>query len=982
MKIGIVILTIIGLVTTKSLPKYQLKISDKNFLTKQKFLLEIVYRIEDPLMFDEYIKFGQSFKFNRDDYTHFDMYMEKFYAAYKHDSLLAKGEIFDVFVQIYQKQTYGLFGFFNYAKSWEVFQNISSWARLYCNEVMFVDSLISAVSQRKDFNGLVLPSIYEIFPQKFFNSKFVKEAGKFDYANWSKNFIYEKLFNDTLLQDNSNNEDDSNSYYFYSKDFKTHQWWKLMGLDQRWYSEDHLILRENFENYYKNPKFLEIFNSTKIVFMPVDYSRDTVFGNNKESALSYYTEDVGMKAFWYNFNMEYTFSLNDIANNSLTKDRDEQYRLYNIRQLLTRRNMERLSHGYSAIPEKIEYSINSFLEKFYEDFKLNDFEDFSNIFLNYETMMRDPIFYTSFKKVAATFYSINEELLLPDISKQQSFTDVLDKYLFKFDPINFAYSTTYDFEDFHEIFINYQTMFRDPMFYISYKKIAQIYNKFFSNIKLNNHEEVLFPVVGKKSDIEKFFKFFQKIITTGNIQDLKMFPNLFLNYETLLRDPMFYISFKKIASVYNQYSHYNLEQLLFPVHSSFFDLEQQHNNIDIFKKFVSRFTSFVADTNHDLKSFPSLFLNYETLLRDPIFYTSYKKIASVHNQYSHYNLEQLLFPDIGIEDNFETFDKLFFKFKTVLDFVDVEFQDFLSNIFLNYETMLRDPMFYISYKKVAYIFYEFYNNIKPYTHKELVYPGVLIKNVSVSELVTYFDLIDFDVTNLSNDMMTFVDDKFVWNLKLLARQMRQNHEPFEFNFTIESNKSQNVIIRTFLAPQYDEFGRVITLKENRPNFMELDSFIQNLTIGMNTFQRSSKDFYWTVKDRVSYTELYKYVLLALEDKYDFPLNITQPHCGFPDRLVLPRGWFKGMPMKLFFHVTPFNVSTNKFVNYTCGFGSGVPYPDDMPFGYPFDREINEDEFFGPNMYFKNVKIYHKDTFEKYYEHKYENFGQFDYKYNN
>ncbi|GBP03143.1 Arylphorin subunit C223, partial [Eumeta japonica] len=225
--------------------------------------------------------------------------------------------------------------------------------------------------------------------------------------------------------------------------------------------------------------------------------------------------------------------------------------------------------------------------------------------------------------------------------------------------------------------------------------------------------------------------------------------------------------------------------------------------------------------------------------------------------------------------------------------------------------MMRDPLFYMFYKRIASVYYQFFYYIKPYTHEELLFPGVTIKNVKVSELVTYFDLVDFDVTNLLNDKMTFVDGEFVWDKTLLARQMRLNHKPFDFTFTIESDKAQKVVIRTFLGPKYDEFGRVISLTENRQNFMELDAFIYTLKAGVNEFKRLSKDFFWTTEDRTTYTELVQIChVLAFEGKYEFPLDISEPHCGFPDRLILPRGWAKGMPMQLFFYVTPSPLPTN------------------------------------------------------------------------
>jgi len=70
MKIAIVLLACLGLVAAANYHKtHEVKIADKDFLLKQKFLFEIVYRVEDPLMFEEYIKEGQKFYFEESYYT-------------------------------------------------------------------------------------------------------------------------------------------------------------------------------------------------------------------------------------------------------------------------------------------------------------------------------------------------------------------------------------------------------------------------------------------------------------------------------------------------------------------------------------------------------------------------------------------------------------------------------------------------------------------------------------------------------------------------------------------------------------------------------------------------------------------------------------------------------------------------------------------------------------------------------------------------
>jgi hypothetical protein len=44
----------------------------------------------------------------------------------------------------------------------------------------------------------------------------------------------------------------------------------------------------------------------------------------------------------------------------------------------------------------------------------------------------------------------------------------------------------------------------------------------------------------------------------------------------------------------------------------------------------------------------------------------------------------------------------------------------------------------------------------------------------------------------------------------------------------------------------------------------------------------------------------------------------------------------------------------------CGTISGRKYPDNKPMGFPFDRQINSDSFFGPNVYQKEVTITFQD----------------------
>lgn len=79
---------------------------------------------------------------------------------------------------------------------------------------------------------------------------------------------------------------------------------------------------------------------------------------------------------------------------------------------------------------------------------------------------------------------------------------------------------------------------------------------------------------------------------------------------------------------------------------------------------------------------------------------------------------------------------------------------------------------------------------------------------------------------------------------------------------------------------------------------------------------------------------------------------------------LPKGKRGGMLFQFFFMVMPFNPpQIEQFSGFdktlSCGVGTGGRYLDTLPFGYPFDRPIDEKYWLTPNMYYYDVNIFHK-----------------------
>ncbi|XP_055378959.1 larval serum protein 1 beta chain-like [Condylostylus longicornis] len=290
----------------------------------------------------------------------------------------------------------------------------------------------------------------------------------------------------------------------------------------------------------------------------------------------------------------------------------------------------------------------------------------------------------------------------------------------------------------------------------------------------------------------------------------------------------------------------------------------------------------------------------------------------------------------------------------------------IPSVMEHFETAMRDPVFYMLYKRLINIYIKYQHFLPHYQYSELLFNGVEITDVQVDKIETFFDYFDADLTTLMGYNWMFNEP----NVLFKARQWRLNYKPFNMNIEIKSDKAQKVIMKVFLGPKYDQYGKLYTLEENRENFYQIDQFVYDLPAGKSVIKHSSEDFYWNVKDRTTWTELYKRVMLAIDGKMDFTLDMTEAHCGFPERLLIPRGWVKGMPVQMFFMVLPYQ-DVKHYEGYnekiSCGVGSGYRYMDNYPFAYPFDREIVDFEtFYVPNMHFEDVNIYHLEQYGEYY----------------
>ncbi|XP_017777166.1 PREDICTED: hexamerin-like [Nicrophorus vespilloides] len=175
--------------------KQEYKIADKVFLEKEKDVLRLFEYVNQPAYYKDFIEIAKDFKFDGhwDQWTQ-PQYAKEFYHYYEHD-ILPQGEVFSVFYPEHLKQAVALFRVFYYAKDFETFFKSAVWARQHVNEGIFVYALSVAVIHSQWTNELVLPPIYEIYPQFFFTDEVIHKAQQYKQHYWGT-YEHEKEIKD------------------------------------------------------------------------------------------------------------------------------------------------------------------------------------------------------------------------------------------------------------------------------------------------------------------------------------------------------------------------------------------------------------------------------------------------------------------------------------------------------------------------------------------------------------------------------------------------------------------------------------------------------------------------------------------------------------------------------------------------------------------------------------------------------------------
>ncbi|XP_054730398.1 larval serum protein 1 beta chain-like [Anastrepha obliqua] len=435
------------------------KDNSRKLLMQQKFLLEVLWQVQEPLGPD----YCQGIEYVADEalYEKYDSDMQRFVKAVRHQRLLPRSDFFSALVRTHHAQALGLFKLFYYAKDWQTFEQNVCWARANINAGMFVYALNLAVTQRVDCVQFSLPQIYEILPQHFFNSQLVNKGMRFSERQWERE--------QAVTNESAN----------VLQDWLPWQWWKFMGLsDERWYKD------EQNSHAEKATEFNEVISGITKYWTPVDYTRD-ISMLNPESQLSYFFEDVDFNRAWYDFHLEYAPFL-DEREFPLYDNRAGELWIYYTRLIMAHYNMERLSHGMAPWedmllslslatgynPQLVSWNGLTFWQR-YNNWEFEDYGFPETIDLVLQ--LTDEIY--KLGDTGAYWHTNGTLLNFHQPEMQQHFYNIIHGNVNGFQPkvhqtywyYSFMFLAQVDYDQFSKVgphvLLNHETALRDPLFY-------------------------------------------------------------------------------------------------------------------------------------------------------------------------------------------------------------------------------------------------------------------------------------------------------------------------------------------------------------------------------------------------------------------------------------------------------------------------------------------------------------------------------------
>ncbi|KAF9789112.1 hypothetical protein SFRURICE_005714 [Spodoptera frugiperda] len=287
----------------------------------------------------------------------------------------------------------------------------------------------------------------------------------------------------------------------------------------------------------------------------------------------------------------------------------------------------------------------------------------------------------------------------------------------------------------------------------------------------------------------------------------------------------------------------------------------------------------------------------------------------------------------------------------------------VPSVLEHYQTALRDPAFYMIWKRVLGLFKLWQEKLPPYKREELALPQVAIEQVDVDKLVTFFEYNYFNVSSYLH--MNEEEAKELYDqVSVVVQHPRLNHKKYKVRVHVKSEVAKTVLVKFFLAPKYDSHGNEIPLHVNTHNFMQIDEFVHDLPAGETVITRESVDTskVWDTANNVYYA-----FEKSLQGDKQFNMEQLENMESLVQHLMLPKGRVGGMPFVLMVYISDYRApkvhrEPSNVAKVSLGLTIVAQQLTDDPLGFPVNRPLYPWQVEGvKNLYLQDVLIYHKHT---------------------
>lgn len=146
-------------------------------LVRQKFILDIVQRVQQPLQQDDLIQLDQGLIMDTDRYRGgIDTDMQRVIDLDRQRRLLDEHQIFSIRNVEHVQQLRGIYRLLVRANEFETLQRNVIYLRRNINPVLLINALTLAIRDREDSQVLIVPAVQEILPELYLDQKTIERV--------------------------------------------------------------------------------------------------------------------------------------------------------------------------------------------------------------------------------------------------------------------------------------------------------------------------------------------------------------------------------------------------------------------------------------------------------------------------------------------------------------------------------------------------------------------------------------------------------------------------------------------------------------------------------------------------------------------------------------------------------------------------------------------------------------------------------------